>query len=132
MLALINTREYLTKINRLDCESRKQNEFDSEIQERDQIILALSLISKNCIKQTKLKSLDDSQYINDYATLLQDECGEVGQIKTKTFESKVRPKIPRGFLIFPNDKSKNIEDYDYTELVNDPEKVFDDYLHQNS
>jgi hypothetical protein len=50
MLALINTREYLTKINRLDCESRKQNEFDSEIQERDQIILALSLISKNCIK----------------------------------------------------------------------------------
>jgi hypothetical protein len=35
MLALINTREYLTKINRLDCESRKKNEFDPEKQERD-------------------------------------------------------------------------------------------------
>jgi hypothetical protein len=50
--------------------------------ERDQIILALSSISKNNIKQSKLNYVDDDEYVNDYAVLLRDDCGELGKIKT--------------------------------------------------
>ena len=95
MLAKINTREYITKLYHADIKSRKQNEFDTDMFERDQIILALTLISKNNLKQSKLNYIDDLDYVNDYAMLLQDDCGEVGKIKNAQPQlvSKVRPKI---------------------------------------
>jgi len=60
MLALINIRNYLNKKNRFDDESHKKNELAAEVQEKDQIIHALSLISKNHKKWASLKDDDDA------------------------------------------------------------------------